>query len=162
MNPAQPGRPALTRKQALEKMEHYCAYQERSQQEVRDKLYSLELRSADIEEIIAELIQNNFLNEERFAVAYAQGKFRMKNWGKLKIKQGLKLKRVSDKLITKALNQIDGDDYYQVLTDVIEKKSRFINEKEPIRMRHKLFNYAVSRGFENDLILEVLKNRGLA
>src|SRR5690606_17889250 len=106
MNPLRTGRPALTRKQAIEKMEHYCAYQERSQQEVRDKLYSLGLRSADIEEIIADLIQNNFLNEERFAAAYAQGKFRMKSWGKLKIKQGLKLKRVSDKLIVKALNQI--------------------------------------------------------
>lgn len=162
MNPLRTGRPALTRKQAIEKMEHYCAYQERSQQEVRDKLYSLGLRSADIEEIIADLIQNNFLNEERFAAAYALGKFRMKSWGKLKIKQGLKLKRVSDKLIVKALNQIDGEDYQQTLTDIIDKKSLLITEKEPFKKRNKLFNYAMGRGFENDLIAEVLKNKGLA
>jgi len=142
-------------------MEHYCAYQERSQQEVRDKIYSLGLHRTEVEEIIAELIQNNFLNEERFAIAYAQGKFRMKNWGKLKIKQGLKLKRVSEKLIIKALNQIDGDEYYEVLTAVLKKKSALLNEKDHFKKRHKLFQYASGKGFESDLILEALKSRDL-
>src|SRR5690606_39071532 len=128
MNAAQAAKAALTRQQALEKMEHYCAYQERSQQEVRDKLYTLGLHRNDVEEVISELIQTNFLNEERFAIAYTQGKFRMKNWGRLKIKQGLKLKRVSEKLITKALKQLDGDEYYITLTKVLEKKSALLKE----------------------------------
>jgi len=81
---------------AYAKAEHYCAYQERSQQEVRDKLYEWELKPAEVEDIISRLIENNYLNEERFAKAYVQGKFNQKGWGRIKIKQGLKLKRVPD------------------------------------------------------------------
>ncbi len=88
---------------ALAKAEHYCAYQERSQQEVRDKLYEWGLYSNVVERVITELIAGNFLNEERFANAYTRGKFNQKGWGKNKIKQGLKFKRVSDPLIKKAL-----------------------------------------------------------
>jgi len=160
MNTAQAAKAALTRQQALEKMEHYCAYQERSQQEVRDKLYTLGLHRNDVEEVISELIQTNFLNEERFAIAYTQGKFRMKNWGRLKIKQGLKLKRVSEKLITKALKQLDGDEYYITLTKVLEKKSALLKEKDPFKKRSRLFQYASGRGFESDLILESLRDLG--
>jgi len=160
MNTAQAAKAALTRQQALEKMEHYCAYQERSQQEVRDKLYTLGLHRNDVEEVISELIQTNFLNEERFAIAYTLGKFRMKNWGRLKIKQGLKLKRVSEKLITKALKQLDGDEYYITLTKVLEKKSALLKEKDPFKKRSRLFQYASGRGFESDLILESLRDLG--
>ena len=160
MNTAQAAKAALTRQQALEKMEHYCAYQERSQQEVRDKLYTLGLHRNDVEEVISELIQTNFLNEERFAIAYTLGKFRMKNWGRLKIKQGLKLKRVSEKLITKALKQLDGDEYYITLTKVLEKKSALLKEKDPFKKRSRLFQYASGRGFESDLIVESLRDLG--
>ena len=83
-------------KAAYVKAEHYCAYQERSQQEVRDKLYEWGLWPDAVENIISELISNNFLNEERFAKAYAQGKFNQKGWGRIKIKQALKLKKVPD------------------------------------------------------------------
>src|SRR5690606_22791562 len=78
--------------EAKNKAEAYCAYQERSQQEVRDKLYHMNLHTSQVEELIAYLIENNFLNESRFANAYVSGKFRMKKWGRKKIKQGLKLK----------------------------------------------------------------------
>src|SRR5438067_9022708 len=98
--------PIIDEKTALAKAEHYCAYQERSQQEVRDKLYEWGLHSNDVENVIIELIAANFLNEERFANAYACGKFNQKAWGKNKIKQGLKFKKVSDALIKKALNNI--------------------------------------------------------
>src|SRR5476651_1731742 len=102
-------------KAARAKAEHYCAYQERSQQEVRDKLYEWGLYPNAVENVIVQLIDGNFLNEERFANAYTRGKFNQKGWGKIKIKQGLKFKKVSDVLIKKALNSINGDDYLQTL-----------------------------------------------
>ncbi len=147
----------IDEKLALEKAGHYCAYQERAQQEVRDKLYEWGLWPLAIENIIVKLIGEGFLNEERFAKAYATGKFRQKGWGKLKIKQGLKLKRVPDVLIKKALNTIDADAYEATLRSIIEKKAILLNEKDSYKRRHKLQQYALSRGFESDLILDILK-----
>ncbi|MES2427808.1 MAG: regulatory protein RecX [Bacteroidota bacterium] len=148
-------------KVALTKAEHYCAYQDRSQQEVRDKLYELGLWPEAIENIISELITAGFLNEERFAKAYAVGKFRQKAWGKIKIKQGLKLKKVPDVLIKKALLLIDGDAYLDTLTNILVKKAALLKEKEGYKRNYKLQQYAMSRGFEGDLILFVLKNSDL-
>ena len=147
----------IDEKAALSKAERYCAYQERSQQEVRNKLYEWGQYPSVVENIITQLIESNFLNEERFAKAYATGKFRQKGWGKFKIKQGLKLKKVSDPLIKKALNSIDGDEYWQMLTRLIEKKSALIKEKDPFKKRYKLHQYALSRGYESDLVQEALK-----
>ena len=98
-------RKVFTREQALRKAESFCAYQERSQHEIRNKLYEWGLHQNDVETIISELIEANFLNEERFAIAYSLGKFRIKGWGKIKIKHGLKLKRVPEKLIHKSLQK---------------------------------------------------------
>src|ERR1700760_1960258 len=86
----------------LSKAEHFCAYQERAQQEVRDKLYEWGLYPQAVENIISKLIESNYLNEERFAKEYTRGKFNQKSWGRIKIKQGLKLKQVPEKLIKKA------------------------------------------------------------
>ena len=141
---------------ALEKAGHYCAYQERSQQEVRDKLYEWGLWPAAVENIIVKLIGDGFLNEERFAKAYAIGKFRQKAWGKIKIKQGLKLKKVPDVLIKKALISINYDDYFETLRTVIEKKAALLKETDAYKRRYKLHQYALSRGFESDLINDVL------
>ncbi|TKC06283.1 regulatory protein RecX [Pedobacter frigoris] len=151
----------LDKKAALAKAEHYCAYQERSQQEVRDKLYEWGLWSNDVEETISELIQTNFLNEERFAMAYVSGKFNIKGWGKIKIKQGLKLKKVPDKMIVNVLKTINYDDYLRTILTCAEKKLKTISEKEAYKRKYKLVNYLLTRGFENDLILEVLKNNNL-
>lgn len=148
-------------KTALTKAESYCAYQERSQQEVRDKLYAFGLHSRDVEEIISNLIQNNFLNEERFATAYALGKFRMKQWGKLKIKAGLKSKRVSAALISKALKQIDQEEYYAALESVIRKKEAGLKEKNALMKKQKVAQFAAGRGFESDLIFEILNTSDL-
>jgi len=142
---------------ALSKAEHYCAYQDRSQQEVRDKLYEWGLHQNAVENLIVQLIGGNFLNEERFANAYARGKFNQKGWGKNKIKQGLKFKKVSDALIKKALNSINGDDYLLMLGKVIQKKAALLTEKDPYKRKYKLHQYALSRGYENDLITDVLK-----
>jgi regulatory protein len=141
---------------AYAKAENYCAYQERSQQEVRDKLYEWGLKTADAEAAIAKLVENNFVNEERFAIAYATGKFNQKGWGRIKIKQGLKLKRVPDVLVKKALQRINPEVYYQTLVKTIEKKAALLNEKNQFSRRNKLQQFALSRGFESDLISEVL------
>jgi regulatory protein len=153
--------PVIDEKTALAKAEYYCSYQERSQQEVRDKLYTWGLFTNAVENVIVELISGNFLNEERFADAYARGKFNEKGWGKNKIKQGLKFKRVSDSLIKKALKSIDDDDYLQMLQKVIQKKDMALSEPDPYKRRYKLQQYALSRGYENDLIADVLKDSDL-
>ena len=153
--------PIIDEKAALTKAEHYCAYQERSQQEVRDKLYEWGLHSVQVENLIVHLIQTNFLNEARFANAYVQGKFNQKGWGKQKIKQGLKFKKVSDALIKKALNTIDCDDYSNTLKQILEKKARLLGEKDPFKKRYKLHQYALSRGYETDIVSDILKNSEL-
>ena len=144
-------------KAAYSKAQHFCAYQERSQHEVRDKLYELGLYPKVVENIITELITDNFLNEERFANAYTRGKFNQKGWGKIKIKQGLKLKKVPDALIKKALMQIPDEDYLQMLQKVIDKKAVLLTEKNMYKRNYKLQQYAMSRGFESDLIADVLR-----
>ena len=146
---------------ALGKAEHYCAYQERSQQEVRDKLYEWGLWPDAVENTIIKLISADYLNEERFANAYTRGKFVQKGWGKIKIKQGLKLKKVSDALIKKALLKIDMDAYLATLQQILEKKSASVKEKETYKRHYQLKQYAMGRGFENDLISDVLKASGL-
>jgi regulatory protein len=148
-------------KVALKKAARYCAYQERSQQEVRDKLYEWGLWPEAVENIIVDLIGEGFINEERFANAYAIGKFNQKAWGKIKIKQGLKLKRVPEGLIKKALLAIPYDDYVHTLNTVLTKKAKTLNEKDTYKLKYKLQQYALSRGFEADLIADVLKNNEL-
>lgn len=151
----------LTPGQAKLKAESYCAYQERSQQEVRDKLYSWGLHEADVENSIANLIAENFLNEERFAIAYCNGKLRMKGWGKIKIKQALKGKRVSEQLIKIAFKQIDPDEYENILENIIDKKIREIKDKDSFIVKNKVYQFALSRGFENDLIFSILNSKEL-
>jgi len=148
-------------KLALSKAEHFCAYQDRAQQEVRNKLYEWGLWTDAVENIIIQLIAGNFLNEERFAKAYVQGKFKQKGWGRNKIKQGLKFKNIPPALLKKALQTIDADDYLAMLQKVIQKKARLLTEKEPYKRRYKLQQYALSRGYENDLIADVLKDSEL-
>ncbi|MEB0262680.1 MULTISPECIES: regulatory protein RecX [unclassified Mucilaginibacter] len=146
---------------AMTKAGNYCAYQERSQQEVRNKLYEWGLWTDAVENIITRLIEENYLNEERFAKAYTKGKFNQKGWGKIKIKQGLKLKNVSPALIKKALLHIDASDYMGTLIRLVEKKAATLPEKDPYKRRYKLQQYALSRGFETELTAEVLKNSEL-
>ena len=145
-------------KVAFAKAEHFCAYQERAQQDVRDKLYDWGLWPDAVENIIVKLIGDNFLNEERFAKAYVKGKFKQKAWGRVKIKQGLKFKKLPDVLIKKALLTIDADDYLVMLAKVLNKKAALIKEKDDYKRRYKLQQYAMSRGYESDLIADILKD----
>ena len=135
----------------------FCAYQERSQQEVRDKLYTLKVQRDDIENIIAKLVQENFINEERFAIQLTNGKFRIKHWGKVKITQALKFHKITPYCIKKALQQIPDDDYIRSLNQVIEKKRNTIPGKlTPLKAR-KLAHFVQSKGYESELIWKILK-----
>ena len=159
-------KPKLTKKrctpaQAKAKAEHYCAYQERSQQELRDKLYSWGLHQADVERIISDLIEDNFLSESRFAHAYVSGKFKMKAWGKFKIKAGLKAKQVPTRIIQEALDAIPEDIYQETLEEVLQKKANLIWESDTFVRQQKLLQYALMRGFEREIILEILSSRVL-
>ena len=144
----------FTPQQAKLKAESYCAYQERAQQEVRDKLYNWGLYPADVENIISDLISDNFLNEERFAVAYCLGKFRIKKWGKIKIAQHLQAKRVSKPLIKIALKAIDLDDYENTLEATLQEKLKAPIKSLSMAEKAKLIRFLQSRGFENDLIFQ--------
>lgn len=143
---------------ALDKLRSWCGYQERCQQEARDKLYEFSLLTEAIESIIATLIADNFINEERFAKAYAGGKFRIKKWGKIKIKMGMKQKKISDACIKLGLAEIDEGAYFSTLQKIIEiKKRTLLSEKNKINKKYKLIRYAQSKGYETDLILDALK-----
>jgi len=141
----------------LNKAIKYCTYQERSQQEVRDKLYEWGLHRTDVEQGIAQLVSDGYLNEQRFAIAYAGGKFRIKQWGRIKIKLALKQKKVSDYCIRKALEEISSGDYQKMLGKILSSKNKEVKEKNPLKKRYKVAQYAISRGFEPELVWEGLK-----
>lgn len=146
----------LSPEQALLRIRKYCAYQERSQQEVRNKLYQWGLRSDDVESMICDLIADNFLKEERFASAFTGGKFRAKKWGKLKIKNALKQKKVSEPLIRKALSEIEEKEYLKTLKAVIRIRGKVEKETNSFKRKHKIAGYAIQRGFEPELVWSVL------
>jgi regulatory protein len=146
----------LTPEQALQKLRHYCAYQERSHAEVRDKLYKLGIWKKDHDPIIARLIEDNYLNEERFAIAFAGGKFRMKQWGRVKIRYELKQKQVSDYCIKKALKQLGEDDYLQVLEKLAREKYSALKAEQYLVRKKKTLDYLLQKGYEPDLVNPVL------
>jgi regulatory protein len=146
-----------TKEQALQKIKHYCAYQERCHQEVKEKLYSLGMHRKEVDELISQLIEENYLNEERFAIQYAGGKFRMNHWGKVKIKYALKQKQVSEYCIKKALLQIDNDAYMKTIEKLAaEKQNTLKGEKNDFVKLRKVLDYLLQKGFEADLIKDAL------
>jgi regulatory protein len=143
----------FTPEKAIPKIRQYCAYQERCHVEVRDKLYSFGLYKKDVEQIISDLIGENYLNEERFAIQFAGGKFRIKHWGKNKIKQALKQKQVSDYSIKKALKEIDDADYTKTFEKLVEQKLKTLkSEKNIFIKKRKLQEFLLMKGYESDLI----------
>lgn len=132
---------------------HYCQYQERSHKEVRNKLYELGCTTPEVEENIAELIEKDVLNEERFARAIARGKFNMKQWGKRKIIEQLKFQQVSEYCIKKALKEIDYDEYLRVAKKLIVKKlPEYKGEKKDYIIKQKLYRYLAQKGYETEII----------
>jgi regulatory protein len=148
----------LTKEQAMQKAKHYCAYQERSHSSTKEKLYSLGLWKKDVEEILSGLIEEGYLNEERFAIQFAGGHFRMKQWGRVKIRYELKQRQVSDYCIKKALKAIDEEDYTQTLEKLAVKKwDAAQGEGSVFIRRRKVQDYLLQKGFESDLISLILK-----
>ncbi|MBU0488588.1 MAG: RecX family transcriptional regulator [Bacteroidetes bacterium] len=142
---------------ALERVRKYCAYQERCHADVRQKLRELDVDSEHTEAIIAQVIDEGFLNEERFAIAYSRGKFRIKHWGKLKIRQALKMRQISEYCIKKALVEIDMEEYFMVLENLAEKKWADEKGQHQAIRKNKVFRYLAGKGFESNLIQEVLE-----
>ncbi len=142
---------------AGQKIRNWCAYQERSHHETRQKLYGFGLYSEEVEGIITDLIQENFLNEERFALAFAGGKFRIKQWGKNKIRMELRKHKVSEPNINKALKAINEEDYRNTIFKLIEKKMKSQGKAQDQKRFYTTLNYLISRGFEADLVKEQLK-----
>ena len=148
----------LTKEQALQKLRHYCAYQERCHVEVKEKLYSFGLRKQMVEESIAQLIEEDYLNEERFAIQFAGGKFRMKQWGRVKIKHALKQKQVSVYCINKALKELDAEDYDKTLHKLAKQKWSSIKGEGVngfVKMS-KTTDYLLQKGFESELVQQVV------
>lgn len=144
----------------LEKIKSFCAYQERSHYEVRSKLLSLKVYGLDLENIMTLLIEENYLNEERFAKAYAGGKFRIKHWGKRKIMEGLKQHQLSSYCIQQGMKEIEEEDYHQTFERLAEKKwEELSREKNYLSRMNKLKNYMLQRGFESHYIYTFLQNK---
>lgn len=148
---------SLTPMMARPKIEHYCAYQERCQKEVRQRLYDWGVFGDEAEMLISEMIQKGFLNEERFAKAYCRGKFYQKKWGKIKIVKELKFRDISERNIKTGLTEIVDDDYHKALSEWIEKAyKQYKSNRDPLKSR-KVIQFLMQKGFEFELILELVK-----
>lgn len=136
----------------------FCAYQERTQDEVRQRLKDWNVWGDEAEEIIGELIVENFINEERFAKVFAGSKFRVKKWGRRKIMFELKKRRLSDYCIKAGMNEIDEEDYYETLKTLIEKKKHdYRKEENEYKLNQKVAQFLVGKGYESGLVWEILR-----
>lgn len=147
----------LGKEEALQKLRHYCAYQDRSHREVKEKLYSYGLNKQDVEEAISLLIEDDYLNEERFAQSFARGHFRSKQWGRVKISYELKMKGVSAYCIQKGLKEIDEEEYEKTLRELIIKKAESLPKTEKsFVIRRKIAAFLMQKGFEAPLVQRLL------
>jgi regulatory protein len=150
-SPYPPGR--TSPEKALQKLKHYCGYQERSHAEVKQKLYSLGLFKKEVEELISLLIEEGYLNEERFARLFASGKLRIRGWGKQKIRFELKRKGVSEFCIVNALKSIDETEYATIFNRQASKKWRLLQKEKNIFVKkNKWQQYLLQKGFEPSII----------
>lgn len=138
------------------KLEQYCIYQDRCHKEVEQKLQSFTLIPEAKEHILLSLIENDFLNEERFAKSFARGKFRIKSWGKNRIINELKQKDISAYNIKTALKEIDDDEYLSTLYKITQKRNEIIKESNLYKRKQKLFGFLIRKGYESDLIYKVI------
>ena len=152
MNPEQDINPILT------KLRHYCAFQERCVSDVEEKLREWKIEHKHAEKILEQLIKEDYLNEERYARSFASGKFRINHWGKTKIINELERRRVPDLIIQIGLEEIDDDEYREILKELLERKNREIKEKDPWKRKQKLIAFAVQKGYDYGLIKQMLGN----
>lgn len=145
---------------ALQKLKHFCAYQERCHQEITEKLHQLGLWGDDADEILATLITENYLNEERFARSFARGKFRLKKWGRRKISQALKTKNISSYCIAQGLSEIPETEYLETLDKLVSQKYEALRQEQYLRRKYKTTQFLISRGYEPDLVRQALDSLG--
>ena len=150
----------LTKEQAIQKLRHYCSYQERSHSEAVQKLWDLGVRKAEHDEIVSSLIEDDYLNEERFAIQFVGGKFRLKDWGRKKIYYGLKEKGVSDYIIKRAMKEIDDEVYRKTLQELAEKKFELLKGEQYMVRKKKTMDYLMQKGYEPELISGVVNSFG--
>jgi regulatory protein len=149
---------SLTKEQVFQKLKHFCGYQERCHSDVKEKAYSFKLRKTEVEELLSRLIEDGYLNEERFAIMFAGGKFRMKQWGRMKIKHELKQKKISEYCIRKALNNIDEKEYLSTADKLAKKKWDSVNGpgiNQFVKMA-KTRDFLLQKGFESEIISRII------
>ena len=140
----------------LAKLRHFCAFQERCIHDAEEKLREWKVGHKHAEKIIEQLIKEDYLNEERFARSFASGKFRINHWGKTKIIYELERRQVPDLIIQIGLEDIDDEEYTEILREILQRKNREISEKDPFKRKQKLIAYAVQKGYDYGLIKHVL------
>lgn len=145
---------SYTVKEATIKLMQFCAYRDRSHKEVEEKLSDMNMIPAAQEQIIMELMQEDFLNEERFARSFVRGKFRIKKWGRIKIRQELKFREVSSPIIKLALTEIEEEVYLQTLEELAIKKQKGIKENNPFKKKKKLADFLLQKGYEANLVYD--------
>lgn len=145
---------SYTKKEAIQKIEHYCAYQERCHEEVESKLWSMKLGKNEIDEIIVHLIEHNFLNETRFATSFARGKHRIKLWGKIRISNELKIRNINQTLINIALKELDPEEYLLTFEQLSLKNWTAIKENNRLKKRKKFCDSLLRRGYESQLVYD--------
>ena len=155
--PKQPAKP-LTPDQVLDKMAKYCAYQERCVKDVRDKLKTFDILEEEKTKILDYLLDNRFVNDERFAKSFVRGKINQSGWGVNKIRFHLIQKGIDKDIIDEALGQTDNEVYRQRLIDILKTKSKTIKANSDFEKKRKLAAYAMQKGFEGNLIWDVLKD----
>lgn len=148
--------PKVSSTEALSKIYRYCSYQERSHREVKNKLFGFGLRTAEVDEILARLITEGFLNEERYAKAFAGGKFRMMKWGRLKIQKELETEGLTSRCIARGLAEIDTNDYSKTLLHLIKKKSAQTSEPDLFKKKNKIASFVIRKGYEPELVWETI------
>lgn len=144
-------------KEAIQKAEHYCAYQERCHGEVAQKLKSMKMDQEEISSIISHLINENFLNESRFACNFARGKHRIKHWGKIRIVNELKFRNITAYNINLALKEITPEEYETTFHVLAERHWESISESDKLKKRKKFCDYLLRKGFESNLIYSKTK-----
>lgn len=147
----------LTPDQVLDKMAKYCAYQERCVKDVRDKLKTFEIPEEEKAKILDYLLDNRFVNDERFVKSFVRGKINQNGWGMNKIRFHLMQKSIDKELIDEALEQTGEEVYRQRLIDILKAKSKTIKAETDFEKKRKLAAYAMQKGFEGNLVWEVLK-----
>jgi regulatory protein len=144
-------------KEAIQKIEFFCSYQERCHEEVVSKLRTMKMDSDEIDQIMVHLIASNFLSEERFACSFARGKHRIKHWGKIRIVNELKFKNISQTLINTALKEITPEEYLDTFHSLAERNWEAIRETNTLKKRKKFCDYMLRRGFESNLVYDKVK-----